>query len=190
QLTLPGSLGRHVFFRTPPKEDRKDIFDLYLGKVGHDPDLDTPERRDEIARITNGYSPADIDQICSMALTNAHHTGRAYFTWEDLVDAMTVIESGTAVSVTYTEGETRAVALHEAGHAAAAHVYRPQIESSRLSIKMRGGSLGHHQSFQKEERFSSFQSELYHDLIHTVGAMAAELVFFGENSAGGGGDLQ
>jgi hypothetical protein len=189
-LTRPGRMGRHVTFRTPTKDDRKDIFDLYLDKVAHDPGLDTPERRDEIARITNGYSPAMIDQICSMALTNAHHEGRAHFTWEHLVDAMTVIEAGTAVSVQYTEDEERAVALHEAGHAAAAHVYRPQIESSRLSIKMRGGSLGHHQFFQKEERFSAFQSELFADLIHTVGAMAAELVFFGENSVGVGGDLQ
>jgi ATP-dependent Zn protease len=189
-LTRPGRMGRHVTFRTPTKDDRKDIFDLYLDKVAHDPDLDGQARRDEIARITNGYSPAMIDQICSMALTNAHHTGRAYFTWEDLVDAMTVIESGTAVGVNYTEHETRAVALHEAGHAAAAHVFRPQIESSRLSIKMRGGSLGHHQFFQKEERFSAFQSELFADLIHTVGAMAAELVFYGENSVGVGGDLQ
>jgi ATP-dependent Zn protease len=189
-LTRPGRMGRHVTFRTPTKEDRKDIFDLYLEKVAHDPELDEPARRDEIARITNGYSPAMIDQVCSMALTNAHHSGRAYFTSSDLYDAMTVIESGTAISVSYTDQETRAVAIHEAGHAAAAHVYRPEIESSRLSIKMRGGSLGHHQFFQKEERFSAFQSELYHDLIHTVGAMAAELVFFGENSAGVGGDLQ
>jgi len=189
-LTRPGRMGRHVTFRTPTKEDRKDIFDLYLDKVSHDPELDEPARRDEIARITNGYSPAMIDQVCSMALTNAHHSGRAYFTSSDLYDAMTVIESGTAISVSYTDEETRAVAIHEAGHAAAAHVYRPEIESSRLSIKMRGGSLGHHQFFQKEERFSAFQSELYHDLIHTVGAMAAELVFFGENSAGVGGDLQ
>ena len=75
-LTRPGRMGRHVWFRTPTKEDRKDIFDLYLDKVSHDPDLDTPERRDEIARITNGYSPAMIEQICSMALTNAHHEGR------------------------------------------------------------------------------------------------------------------
>jgi ATP-dependent Zn protease len=189
-LTRPGRMGRHVTFRTPTKDDRKDIFDLYLDKVTHDPDLDSPERRDEIARITNGYSPAMIDQICSMALTNAHHEGKAYFTWEHLVDAMTVIESGTAVSVKYTEGETRAVAIHEAGHAAAAHVYRPSIESSRLSIKMRGGSLGHHQFFEKEERFSAFQSELFADLIHTLGAMAAEMVFYGENSVGVGGDLQ
>ena len=53
-----------------------DMFDLYLGKVAHEPDLDTPKRRDEIARITNGYSPAMIDQVCSMALTLAHHDGR------------------------------------------------------------------------------------------------------------------
>ncbi len=189
-LTRPGRMGRHVYFRTPTKEDRADIFDLYLDKVAHDPELDTPARRDEIARITNGYSPAMIDQICSMALTNAHHEGSAAFGWEHLVDAMTVIEAGSAVSVKYTEHETRAVAIHEAGHAATAHVYRPQIESSRLSIRMRGGSLGHHQFFEKDERFSAFQSELTGSLIHTLGAMAAELVFFGENSIGVGGDLQ
>jgi ATP-dependent Zn protease len=189
-LTRPGRMGRHVSFRTPTKEDRLDIFDLYLDKVSHDPALDTPERRDEIARITNGYSPAMIDQICSMALTNAHHEGKAQFNWEHLVDAMTVIEAGSAVSVKYTDAETRAVAIHEAGHAATAHVYRPQIESSRLSIRMRGGSLGHHQYFEKEERFSAFQSELEGNLIHALGAMAAELVFYGENSVGVGGDLQ
>jgi cell division protease FtsH len=188
-LTRPGRMGRHVWFRTPTKEDRKDIFELYLGKVAHELDLDTEERRDEIARITNGYSPAMIEQICSMALTNAHHEGMTSFTWQHLVDAMTVVESGTAVGVKYTPGETRAVAIHEAGHATAAHAYRPEIESSRLSIRMRGGSLGHHQFFDREERFSSWQSEEAGDLIHTVGSMAAEHVFYGENSVGVSGDL-
>jgi cell division protease FtsH len=188
-LTRPGRMGRHVWFRTPTKDDRKDIFDLYLDRVSHHPDLDTPQRRDEVARITNGYSPAMIEQICSMALTNAHHEGRLAFTWQHLVDAMTSVESGTAIGVKYTEGESRSVAIHEAGHAAAAHVYRPDIASSRLSIRMRGGSLGHHQTFDREERFSRWQSEDAADLIHAVGAMAAEHVFYGENSRGVGGDL-
>src|SRR5581483_11953086 len=189
-LTRPGRMGRHVRFRTPTKEDRKDIFDLYLAKVAHDPELDTDKRRDEIARITNGYSPAMIEQICSMALTNAHHEGKAAFDWQHLVDAMTAIEAGTAVGVRYAEHEARAVAIHEAGHAATAHVYRPELESSRLSIKMRGASLGHHQTFDKEERFSRWHSEWMGDLIHTLGAMAAEHVFYGQNSNGVGGDLQ
>ena len=29
-------MGRHIWFRTPTKDDRQDIFDLYLGKVEHD----------------------------------------------------------------------------------------------------------------------------------------------------------
>jgi cell division protease FtsH len=189
-LTRPGRMGRHVWFRTPTKEDRKDIFDLYLDRVAHDPGLDTEERRDEIARITNGYSPAMIEQICSMALTNAHHEGQLAFTWQHLVDAMTAIEAGTAIGVRYVAHETRAVAIHEAGHAAAAHVYRPDLESSRLSIRMRGASLGHHQAFEKEERFSQWHSEAMGSLVHTLGAMAAEHVFYGQNSVGVGGDLQ
>jgi ATP-dependent Zn protease len=88
------------------------------------------------------------------------------------------------------EHETRAVAIHEAGHAAAAHVYRPDLESSRISIKMRGGSLGHHQAYEREERFSAWQSERFGALVHILGAMAAEIVFYGENSVGVGGDLQ
>src|SRR5207249_9174850 len=91
-LTRPGRMGRHVWFRTPTKEDRKDIFDLYLDRVAHNEELDTPKRRDEIARITNGYSPAMIDQVCSMALTYAHHKGQVSFEWGDLLEAMSVIE--------------------------------------------------------------------------------------------------
>ena len=40
-LIRPGRMGRHIWFRTPTKDDRQDIFDLYLGKVDHEPDLDT-----------------------------------------------------------------------------------------------------------------------------------------------------
>jgi ATP-dependent Zn protease len=189
-LTRPGRLGRHVWFRTPTKEDRLDIFDLYLGKVAHEEDLDTEKRRDELARVTNGYSPAMVEQVCSMALTYAHHDGRVAFGWPDIVEAMTTVESGTAVGIEYVPEETRAVAIHEAGHAAAAHVYLKGAESTRLSIKRRGAALGHHQAREKEERFSSWRSEEMAQLIWALGAMAAERVFYGENSTGVGGDVQ
>ena len=189
-LIRPGRMGRHVWFRTPTKQDRLDVFDLYINKVAHEPDLDTTQRRDEIARITNGYSPAMIDQVCSMALTIAHHDGRDRFAWADLVEAMTSIESGTAIGIEYIASETRAVAIHEAGHAAAGHVFMKGAESTRLSIRMRGGSLGHHQALEKEERFSRFRSEEMSRLVWTLGAMAAERVFYGENSNGVGGDIQ
>ena len=190
-LIRPGRMGRHVWFRTPTKEDRRDIFDLYLTKVAHEPDLDSEPRRDELARITSGYSPAMIEQCCSMALTIAHAEGRDEFRRRDIVEAMTTVETGTAVGIQYVDSETRAVAIHEAGHAAASHVYmHDRLVSTRLSIRMRGGSLGHHMAMEREERFNRFRGELIGSLVTTLGAMAAEHAFYGENSIGVGGDVQ
>jgi ATP-dependent Zn protease len=189
-LIRPGRMGRHVWFRTPTKEDRADIFDLYLGKVTHVADLDTPKRRDELARITNGYSPAMIEQVCSMALTYAHSDGRLEAEWDDMVEAITTIESGTAQNIDYVAQETRSVAIHEAGHAVAGHVYMPFRQSTRLSIRKRGGSLGHHQVMDVEERFVRWRHQEVADIVWGLGAMAAEHVFYGENGTGVGGDVQ
>jgi ATP-dependent Zn protease len=189
-LTRPGRMGRHIWFRTPTKDDRKDILDLYMAKVDHEPDLDTDHRRDELARITAGYSPSMIEQCCSMALTIAHSEGRQVFAWRDIVEAMTTVESGTAQNIEYVADETRAVAIHEAGHAAAGHIYLEEdVLSTRLSIRKRGGSLGHYQSMEKDERFSHFRAHVMGRLIMILGAMAAEHVFYGENSQGVSGDL-
>jgi ATP-dependent Zn protease len=189
-LIRPGRMGRHIWLRTPTKTDRVDIFDLYIDKVSHEPELDTPKKRDELARITNGYSPAMIEQVCSMALTYAHSEGREVFAWEDIVEAMTTIESGTATNIEYAPHETRAVAIHEAGHAVASHVYMEDVESSRISIRMRGQALGEHRALEKEERFSKWRSEQVAALVWTLGALAAERVFYGENSTGVGGDVE
>jgi ATP-dependent Zn protease len=189
-LTRPGRMGRHVVLRTPTKTDRLDIFDLYLGKVAHDNELDEDDKRDEVSRITMGYSPAMIEQVCSMALTRAHYAGRERFNRDDLIEAMTTVESGMAVNIEYQPAETKAVAIHEAGHAVAAHVFMTESESMRLSIRMRAGSLGHHAAREKEERFTSWRRERFGQLVWGLGSYAAELVFYNENTNGVGGDLE
>jgi ATP-dependent Zn protease len=189
-LIRPGRMGRHVWFRTPTKDDRKDIFNLYLSKVSHEPNLDTDRRRDELARITNGYSPAMIEQVCSMALTFSHSEGRERFGWQDIVESMTTVESGTAQRIEYIPEETRSVAIHEAGHAVAGHLYMKDTLSTRLSIRKRGGSLGHHHAIQTQERFTSFRSEEFAGLVWGLGALAAENVFYDENTGGVGGDIE
>ena len=126
-----------------------------------------------------------------MALTIAHHTGSTGFTWDDLVEAVTTLDAGTAIGSEYIPMERRAVAIHEAGHAVAGHVYLTGRESTRLTIKKRGdqGVGGHHWMIEKEERLFSFQHEMFHDIVWGLGAMAAERVVYGENSNGVGGDV-
>jgi ATP-dependent Zn protease len=188
-VVRPGRFGRQIIFRIPTKEDRKDIADLYYSRKKHDPDLDSVARRDEFARVTDGYSPAMIEQALSLALMYAFEDGRDAFTWRDLREAMGNIEAGLAHPVVYTERERVAVARHELGHAVAARYFLPDAVSVRLSIRMRSGSLGHHRAVEKEEEFSHFRSQTAGQLRHGLGAIASERVFYGENSTGVSMDL-
>jgi ATP-dependent Zn protease len=191
-LTRPGRMGRQLFLRTPAKRDRLDILAFYLDKVSHNPELDGAAAREELARMTMGYSPAMIDQVCSLALSYAQHDGRPTLSRADLVQAMTTVEAGTVVNVEYPPEQTRAIAIHEAGHAVCAHVYMPSTQSTRLTIQMReSGSLGHHSALAKEERYGhAWRHEEIGSLVWGLGAIAAERVFYGENSTGVGGDLR
>ena len=189
-VTRPGRFGRQIIFRNPNREDRKDIAALYFDKKGHDPLLDTAERRDEFARISEGYSPAMIEQALSVALMYAFEDGRDYFNWRDIREAMGNIESGLVQPVTYTEREKVAVARHEMGHAVAMRFYQPDHSPIRLSILMRAdGSLGRLVHNPTEEEFSEFRSSMAGRLRTIMGAIACERVFYGENSDGVYGDL-
>jgi hypothetical protein len=130
-----------------------------------------------------------IDQVCSLALTYAHSDGREVFSRNDLVAAMTTVESGVAIGQPYPKHEERATAIHEAGHAVCGHLYMENRLSTRLSIRKRGSSGGHHQAMEIEERFGHWRSEQVGNLIWGLGAMAAEYVFYGQNTTGVGGDL-
>ncbi len=188
-VVRPGRFGRQIIFRMPTKDDRKDIAELYFAKKKHDPELDTPARRDEFARVADGYSPAMIEQALSLALMYAFQDNREAFTWRDIREAMGNIEAGLAHPIEYTERERLAVARHELGHAVAARYFLPDAVSVRLSIKMRSGSLGHHRSVARQEEFSHFRSHAAGQLRHTLGAIASERAFYGENSNGVSMDL-
>ena len=190
-LTRAGRMGRQVQFRIPNKVDRADVLDFYMAKVAHTPDLDSEKRRDELARMTAGYSPAMIEQVCSIALMAAHHDGRAGFDRTDILTAMGTVESGTVVDFEYTPDELRQIAVHEAGHATVGHVYMGDThEASRLTIRPRSdGSGGHWMAREKDDRFVHFRSEIFKDMLTTMAALAAEHVFYGENTSGVGGDM-
>jgi ATP-dependent Zn protease len=192
-LTRPGRFGRQIVFRLPNREDRKDIAALYFDKKKHDQALDTPSRRDEFARITDGYSPADIEQVLSLSLLYAFEDGRDELQWKDIREAMGNVEAGLAIPVEYTERDKIAVARHELGHAVASHFFKTDHAHVRLSIRRRATSHGeiggYHKSLPTEEEWLEFRSQLAADLRHFLGSLACEHVFYGENTSGVFGDL-
>src|ERR1700694_6017836 len=187
-LTRPGRFGRQIVFRLPSREDRKDIAALYFDKKNHDPALDPPSRRDEFARITDKYSPADIEQVLSLSLLYAFEDGRDAFNWKDLREAMGNVEAGLAIPVEYTERDKIAVARHELGHAVASHFFKTDHSHVRLSIRRRATAIGeiggYHKDMPAEEEWMKFRSQMAADIRHDLGSIACEHVFYGEGTSG------
>ena len=129
-------------------------------QVSHEPELDRPKRRDELARMTNGYSPAMIEQVCSMALTYAHSDGRADFDRADIVEAMTTIESGTAVGVDVRRrGDARGRDPRGRPRRREPRLHAQHDLDAPVDPQARRARCGHHQAIANEERFSKFRHE-------------------------------
>jgi cell division protease FtsH len=194
-LTRPGRFGRQIVFLMPKRDSRKDIAALYFDKKRHDPALDTPGRREEFARITEGYSPADIEQVLSLALLYAFNDGRESFDWKDVREAMGNVEAGLALPTEYSERDKIRIARHELGHAIASQFFKKDHGHIRLSVRRRadphlGEIGGYHLALPTEEQYSKFRSQFAADIRHSLGAIACERVFYGENTAGVSEDLR
>lgn len=182
-LLRPGRFDRIIHFDLPPRADRIEIADYYLGKKVHDPAVTAAQ----IADLSAGYSPVRIERLLDEALIIAVRDGRRGFTYDDVVAAQLVTEVGLSHEVGYHPDEKRRVATHEAGHALAAVLLGREVRVA--SILRRGASLGLVAHDDAEERHLKTPSELKDLIVVAMAGRAAEIQEFGEASSGIAADL-
>ncbi|HYD09026.1 MAG TPA: AAA family ATPase, partial [Acidimicrobiales bacterium] len=189
-LLRPGRFDRSIYFGLPSRRERADIIDYYLDRKAHDPELDTPERRDTLAAMTAGYSPVMIEHLFDEALVWALRRGATAFDWHDVQQAKMTEEIGLKQPVEYTPEERLRIATHEAGHATVAWLVGKDRKLEVLSIIKRKDALGLLAHSDLEERWTSTRSEVISRIQIAMGGMAAEEQYFGEAGTGPSGDLQ
>jgi cell division protease FtsH len=101
-LLRPGRFDRSIHFDVPSRTGRRELFDYYLDRKAHDPELDKPERRDQLAAMTIGYSPAMIEHVLDEALVWALRGERQSMSWADVHQAKLTEEIGLKQPVEYT----------------------------------------------------------------------------------------
>ncbi|MGL5857171.1 MAG: AAA family ATPase [Angustibacter sp.] len=189
-LLRPGRFDQRLTFGLPDKAGRRQVVDHFLSRKAHDAVLDDPQRRDALAGLTQGYSPAMLEGLLDEALVQALAAGRTAMRWADVEHARMVTEIGLAQPVGYTDHERRLIATHEAGHATVAWLVAPQRRLEVLTIVKRRDALGLLAHGDPDEVFTRSRSEL-RDLIRIAfGGQVAEEQFFGDVSTGPAGDLQ
>jgi ATP-dependent Zn protease len=188
-LLRPGRFDRRLTFEAPSKTGRRALVDHFLRSKAHAPDLDDPERRDALAAITTGYSPAMLEGLFDEALVNAVRREAIAMDWSDLERARLTMEVGLGQPFAYTDHERRLIATHEAGHTAIAWLVAPQRRLEVLSIIKRRESLGLLAHGDREDVFTRSRSEMKALIQIAMGGHTAEELFFGDVSTGPAGDL-
>jgi len=188
-LLRPGRFDRILYFDLPSRAGRRDLVDYFLERRTHDPEMDTEVRRDELASMTLGYTPAMLEHVLDEAIVWAIRDGRREISWRDVQRARLTEEIGLGQPVSYTDHERELIATHEAGHAAAAYLCSKDRKLEVLSIIKRRSALGLLAHSDVEERYTKRKSELLATLNVMLGGMAAEEIFFGESGTGPSADL-
>jgi cell division protease FtsH len=189
-LLRPGRFDQRLSFELPSRSGRRQVVDHFLARKAHEPELDDDERRDALAAITHGYSPAMIEGLLDEALVQAVQAGRGAMRWVDVEHARLVTEVGLGQPVEYTDHEARLIATHEAGHAVTAWLVAPDRRLEVLTIVKRRQALGLLAHGDAEEVHTRSRTELEGLLQIAFGGQVAEELFFGDVSTGPGGDLR
>ena len=187
-LLRPGRFDRRLVFDLPGRHGRRELVDHFLARKAHAPELDTDEARDQVAAVTQGYTPVMIEHLFDEALVNAVRRGDAVMTRDDIEKARLVEEIGLGQPVQYTDHEKRLIATHEAGHATVAHLVSDR-RLEVLSIIKRRDALGMLAHGDRDEVWTRSRSEMTGLIRIAMGGQVAEEIFFGDVSTGPGGDL-
>jgi ATP-dependent Zn protease len=177
-LLRPGRFDKKIRIDAPDLEGRRDILDYYLSKMVHDETIDSLV----LASETPFYTPADLKYLLNEALRYALFDGRTYMTLRDIRLAQPEHEMGLRSPLKNMAKEDKyRLAAHEAGHAIAIRLFRPNYRISRITVIRQGGALGHVMSYPATEEYdymSTFE-DLMNRLRVSVGGRAGELEYCG-----------
>jgi cell division protease FtsH len=186
-LLRPGRFDRRVYVGLPDIRGREEILKVHArGKpLAQDVELD------ELAKITPGFTGADLENLLNEAALLAARQDKKQIEMPDVKEAIFKVVVGPEKrSRVMSEKEKELTAYHEAGHAIAVKVASSTDKVDRISI-IPSGRAGGYTSFKPEEdKTYHTKSQLMESIIISLGGRAAEDIILGEISTGAYNDLK
>lgn len=185
-LLRPGRFDRQIYVDLPELTDRIEIFQVHLRNIKCNSKLDV----EQLARQTQGFSGADIANVCNEAALIAARKNKDAVEWDDFMAAIDRIVGGLEKkSRIITDEEKLAIATHEAGHATISWMTKYGNPLVKVTIVPRGRALGA-AWYAPEARQIIPTQALLDTMCGLLGGRAAEEVFLGEVGTGASDDLE
>ena len=185
-LLRPGRFDRQIHVGRPDVKGREEILRVHAKGKRLDDSVDLKT----VARVTPGFTGADLSNLMNEAAIMAARDNRPVLNMKDLNDAMMKITAGPEKrSRVLNRKDLRETAIHEAGHAVAMYRLPTQDKVMNITIVPRGQSLGATWHVPRDDSASLTRNQMYEEIVSLLGGRVAEALFLQDISVGASNDI-
>ena len=186
-LLRPGRFDRQIFVNLPDVKGREAIFKVHARNKPLSPEVDFKN----LARLTTGFSGADIENLLNEAAIIAARDNRKIIQMNDILEGINKVIAGPQKrSRVVTEKDKRITAYHEAGHALVGRMLKNCDAVQEVSIIPRGMAAGYTISRPKSDDSHTTLSHLQDTIAMTMGGRAAEALIIQDITTGASMDIK
>lgn len=186
-LMRPGRFDRQIYVNIPDVRGREAIFKVHSRNKPMASDIDFQT----LARITSGFSGADIANLLNEAAILCARDNRHKITMEDIYEGINKVVMGPQKKSRFvTEVDKRITAYHESGHAIVARCNKHCDPVHEISIIPRGQAAGYTMTRPDSDDDHITINKLKGNLAMSMGGRAAEEIVIEDVSAGAVGDIK
>ncbi len=178
-LTRPGRFDRIINVGLPDLDGRKKIIDIHFNNKPLSDE--TKEYLDDVAKLTSGFSGADIANLANEAAILSVRNNNTYITNNDIYGAFEKKTIGLPVTKdTRSDKIINLVSAHEIGHALTAHYFNDLFNIQKVTINSNRNGAGGYTLFIPKDEYEMFPTKKFMlaNLIISLGGRAAEEILF------------
>ena len=185
-LMRPGRFDRQIYVNIPDVKGREGILRIHARNKPLDESVDFAT----LAKITVGFTGADIENMLNEAAILAARNNRPKITMTDITEGINKVTMGPQKkSRLVTERDKKITAYHESGHAILAKLLKNTDDVQEVSIIPRGMAGGY--TMQRPENDNSYRTYNYlmDEIAVCMGGRIAEELIFEDITTGASSDI-
>lgn len=186
-LLRPGRFDRQIYVNRPDVRGREAILKVHARNKPIGPDVNFRT----VARITAGFTGADLENLLNEAAILAVRAGRKVISMADVNEGINKVVMGPQKkSRLVTEPDKRITAYHESGHAILAASLKYCDPVHEVTIIPRGMAAGYTMTRPENDNSHVSKQQLLDEITMALGGRVAEELVIQNYCTGASGDIK
>ena len=186
-LLRPGRFDRQIYVNVPDVKGREEILKVHSRNKPLADDVSFKI----LARMTSGFSGADLENLLNEAAILAARANRKVIIMEDILEGINKVIAGPQKkSRVVTDSDKRITAYHESGHAIIGKLLENCDDVQEVSIIPRGMAAGYTLTRPENDDSHVTRNKLIDMITMMLGGRAAEEIVIKDISTGASNDIE